>query len=364
MFRKILLFLLALLVLLCLITYLFMQFAPSFGGKPNAASLAKIQASPQYQNGSFVNQTETRISYSPSNLWGMTTDYVKASNTAPKAPLVTAFDALKTQPNESLTVNWLGHSAVWLQLEGLHILLDPMLGPAASPVSFFGKRFPNSPGFEWDFIPEKIDAVIFSHDHYDHLDYPSIVRLRDRVVHFYVPLGLGAHLLRWGVKENQITEMDWWQEAQVNHIRLVAAPARHFSGRGIGDANQTLWASWVISGHDHQLYFSGDSGYGPHFREIAARFGPFDLALMECGQYNERWEAVHMLPHQTVQATLDVQAHAMMPIHWGAFTLAPHAWTEPVEQLLQLAPATFHLVTPRIGEPFGLSQLPQSSWWR
>ena len=190
--------------------------------------------------------------------------------------------------------------------------------------------------------------------------------LKDKVGHFYTPLGVGAHLERWGISSERITELDWWETASIGQTKLVAAPARHFSGRGITDRNKTQWASWVIVGEREKIYFSGDSGYGPHFKEIGERFGPFDFAMMECGQYNERWEAIHMMPEQTIQASIDIKSKKMMPIHWSAFNLSLHHWTEPVERALKAAKAReVNMITPLIGLRFSPAVIQENTmWWR
>ncbi len=209
-----------------------------------------------------------------------------------------------------------------------------------------------------------IDAILISHDHYDHLDYGSIRQLKDKTKYFFVPLGVGAHLQHWGVEASKITELDWWQSADIDGMTFTATPARHFSGRGLTDRDKTLWASWVIKGQDNNIYFSGDSGYRTHFKQIGEQYGPFDFTMIECGQYNEKWEAIHMMPEQSLQAHIDLQGKMMMPIHWGAFNLAVHPWKEPVERLLKAKKEDMMIATPVIGESFVLSQaLPDARWW-
>lgn len=363
---KLMIGILTLVVLFALCVMAFINFAPQFGAKPSGEHLQRIAASENYRDDQFINLIPTKIDYSLPNFWGMIREYASASNTAPKGMVPTGFDqASRTGADTSLRVTWFGHSAILLELEGKRIFLDPMLGPNAAPVSFFGKRFKNTPAIRPETI-DSLDAVIFSHDHYDHLDYHTIRQIHQKVGHFFTPLGVGSHLQAWGVPKEKITELDWWEEASLGSFTFIATPARHFSGRGMGDANKTLWASWVLKTPSHRLYFSGDSGYGPHFREIGEQFGPFDFAMMECGQYNLRWEAIHMMPEQSIQASKDVRAEKVMPIHWGAFTLAPHVWTEPVERALRAADSLkVRLITPEIGLPFspGL-ETPDSPWWK
>lgn len=344
----------------------FINWAPQFGAQPSGDHLHKISLSSNYQDDHFSNLIDTRLSYSLSNYWGMIREYASAKNTAPNNPIPTHFgESASYFPDSSLIVTWFGHSAILLEVDGKRIFLDPMLGPNASPISFFGKRFKNVPPIDLETI-DTLDAVIFSHDHYDHLDYYTISRLHTKVKHFYTPLGVGSHLQAWGVPADKISELDWWGHSSFGDFRLTATPARHFSGRSIGDANKTLWASWVIESPSHRIYFSGDSGYGPHFQQIGEKMGPFDFALIECGQYNDRWADIHMMPEQSIQASLDVKAKIVMPIHWGAFTLAPHEWTDPIERAIKAAEANnVHLITPEIGLPFSPdSASPDRKWWQ
>lgn len=354
----------AIILLFILSIMAFVNLAPQFGANPSGKHLSEITESKNYSGKEFINQIETKMDNSPSNFWGMIKEYASSKNTAPKHAFDTKFASPQPSSADSNAVfTWFGHSAILMQLAGKKIFFDPMLGPAASPVSFFGGRFKNTPGIDLAKL-ENIDAVIFSHDHYDHLDYYTIKAIKDRVGHFYTPLGLGSHLVAWDVPSEKITELDWWESVEFASFTFTATPARHFSGRGFS-RNQTQWASWVVEGANHKIYFSGDSGYGPHFKEIGERFGPFDFAMMECGQYNERWEAIHMMPEQTVQAALDIQTRQMMPIHWAAFTLAPHEWYQPAERVSKAAlENNMPLITPEVGETFVLgSEMSSAKWW-
>jgi len=206
---------------------------------------------------------------------------------------------------------------------------------------------------------------LISHDHYDHLDYWSITKLKDNVKKFYVPLGVAAHLKAWGVEEVKIVEMDWWEEVKFEELVFACAPARHFSGRGLTNKDSTLWCSWVVKGDNANIFFSGDTGYNEGFKKIGEKYGPFDLTLLECGQYNEGWAEIHMMPEQTVQAHIDLRGKLLMPIHWAAFKLSVHPWQEPVERLLAKANSLgVKVTTPKIGEPVILGRtLPSSRWW-
>lgn len=345
---------------------MFVSFAPQFGAKPSGEHLQRIKQSPNFQDGQFVNGIETKMDYSLSNMYKMMKEFITATNTAPKKPLPVRFEENSTEEiaDSLIYVTWFGHSAFLLEMEGKRILLDPMFGPASSPVSFTSHRFPYEKPIDLDQFTQ-IDAVIISHDHYDHLDYPSIVHLNKEVGHFFVPLGVGSHLVHWGVAPEKITELDWWESATLDHLSFTGTPARHFSGRGIRDSKKTLWASWVLQGKNNKIYFSGDSGYGPHFKAIGEKFGPFDFVMMECGQYNEKWEAIHMMPEQSAQAAIDVKAKLVMPIHWGAFSLAPHVWTEPITRLLKAADTqNIPVIYPMIGQHFAIGDaISKDKWW-
>lgn len=345
----------------------FIKTSPQFGSSPSGAHLQKISASGNFENGIFVNQIPTSMDMGLGGMLGTIYEFAfKDGDRKPGAPLPVKFDSKAGElPADLAKVTWYGHSAILIEIDAKQILIDPMLGNAASPFSFMTNRFEYQKPIDLRDIPQ-VDAVVLSHDHYDHLDYRSILKLKDRVGHFYTPLGVGAHLERWGVPAERITELDWWESLRLDQIRLIATPARHFSGRGISDRNKTQWASWVIEGENEKFYFSGDSGYGPHFKEIGEKYGPFDFAMMECGQYNTKWEAIHMMPEQTIQASKDIGAKSMMPIHWSAFNLSLHSWIEPAERALKAAESQeVHMVTPGIGLRFAPGMFHEKNpWWR
>lgn len=344
----------------------FVNFAPQFGAAPQGDHLNRIMQSENFSNGQFQNQIPTFMDLGFRNGSKVMYEWIfNAEGREPSQPIPVAFKPASDISDSTLSVVWYGHSAVLLKMDGKKILLDPMLGEAAAPVSFMTRRFQYQEPIQLDKFSD-IDAVIISHDHYDHLDYKSILKLKDKVQHFFTALGVGAHLKRWGVDSTKITELDWWESVNYDHLQFVAAPARHFSGRGLNDRNKTQWASWIIAGKKEKVYFSGDSGYGPHFKEIGERYGPFDFAMMECGQYNLRWEAIHMLPEQTIQAGKDIKCKSLMPIHWGAFNLSLHTWTEPVERALKAADSEIDVITPTIGEEINPThhQGRPNHWWR
>ncbi|MCL9780701.1 MBL fold metallo-hydrolase [Vibrio sp. S4M6] len=259
----------------------------------------------------------------------------------------------------------LGHSTVLMQLDGKLILTDPVFSYRASPFQWMGpKRFHQSP-ISTEALPD-IDVVVISHDHYDHLDKSAINILKDKVKKFVTPLGVGQHLVRWGVSSGNIIELDWWQSVTIDGINFVATPAQHFSGRGLRDGNKTLWASWVIQSSNKSVFFSGDSGYFDGFKQIGDEYGPFDITLIETGAYNDMWSSVHMMPEQSLQAHLDLGGHHMLPIHNGTFDLSFHTWFEPLERILALANENnVSLLTPKFGQEVTLDRsLETSRWWR
>ncbi|MFD0050955.1 MBL fold metallo-hydrolase [Actinomycetes bacterium NPDC127524] len=317
----------------------------------------------------YQNQIPTVMNMGIRSMFSMLRDSL--SGRAGRRPAA-SIDALAFKQAKSITagdapqVTWFGHSAFYLEMEGKRLLFDPMFGSRPSPVSWAGtKRYSRSfPVQPDDFV--ELDAIVISHDHYDHLDYRSIRQLKDKTPRLIVPVGVRQHLIKWGVPSEKITEHNWWDELKLDGLTLACTPARHFSGRGLFNRDSTLWCSWVIAGRETKVFYSGDSGYGPHFKEIGEKYGPFHLTLLECGQYDERWSAIHMMPEQTVQAHLDLGGNLLIPVHWGAFTLAFHSWTDPAERVTKAARKhQINISTPRIGETvlFASGQYPKTSWW-
>lgn len=348
----------------------FLSFSPEFGGKASEERKSRYASSGHYEDGLFVNEVPTTMAMNWSTIISLLKDYTfGVPNLSPESPIpVLKIDSanIVSRPDTLTRITWFGHSAFLLEIAGKNILLDPMFGPTPSPLSFVGtKRFTEGLPIEIDRLPQ-IDAVIFSHDHYDHLDYGSVVKLKDKVREFYVPLGVGAHLEAWGVEPANVHELNWWDEIAHDDLKFVCTPARHFSGRGITDRFATFWSSWVIISDSQKIYFSGDSGYGPHFGQIGGKYGPFDFAMLECGQYDLRWHDIHMLPEETAQAAVDLNARLMMPIHWGSFVLALHAWNDPVNRVIARASElNVKVATPKIGEPVIVGQqvFPSARWW-
>lgn len=367
MLKKMIITIAAVIGILVIGVFIFLQ-QPQFGDPPNGTQTASFVSSGQFTGEKFQNEGGITVSMNFLEMIKMMPEWLSGNgNKRPdwSIPVVMRDKEEFEHVSDTLSrVTWFGHSAFLLEIDGKKILIDPMLGPSPSPVGFVNKRFNDTLPISIADLP-KIDAVLFSHDHYDHLDYGSVLELKDKVGHFFTPLGVGSHLKRWGIDENKITEFDWWQGTEFKGLHLVATPAQHFSGRGLGDRDKTLWCSWVIEGKTNKLFFSGDSGYFPGFKEIGEKFGPFDLCMVECGQYNELWHEIHMMPEETVQAHLDLKGNVLIPIHWGAFNLAFHGWTDSIERSTKAAKEKgVNVATPRIGESYVVNgEIPQTEWW-
>jgi L-ascorbate metabolism protein UlaG (beta-lactamase superfamily) len=361
--KRVLKMMIFLVVLLITSALLFVACAPQLG---SAGDDERILNSSHYSDGKFFNSIKTNVSSSNGKMFNTTIEYLTGKQQREPVRALPSIPVLRENIGNinDLKVTWLGHSTCLIEMDGQVILTDPMFSDRASPFTFMGpKRFTYELPIQLEELPQ-IDAVLISHDHYDHLDYQSIRALKDKTERFYVPLGVGGHLERWGVASEQIVELDWWEDDTNGMLTFTATPARHFSGRGLV-RNKTLWASWVIRDKQHSIYFGGDSGYFDGFKTIGEKFGPFDVTMLESGAYNEAWLDIHMLPEQTVQAHLDLQGKVLLPIHWGKFNLSVHSWTEPIERLLQSAESkSARVVTPRIGETlFPGQSLPQAKWW-
>ena len=356
---------LLLLLLIALAVWLFLQ-QPQFGQVPFGARLERIQKIPAYHEGAFHNQSATPVMAEGVSMWDVFIDFIKpGQDRKPNKTLPSVRTDLKALSREVPTLVWFGHSSYLLIVAGKTILVDPVFSGHASPISFFGKNYPGSNVYAVEDMPD-IDVLLLTHDHYDHLDYETVKRLLPKVKQVVTSLGVGAHLERWGYESGMIRELAWHEETTVAEVlRFTAMPARHFSGR-LFKRGQTLWSSFVLKVPHQTYYLGGDSGYDTHFKEIGTQYGPFDLAILECGQYNTNWRYIHMMPEQTAQAAVDLGAKALLPVHWGKFTLALHPWYEPIERVTVRAEALkVPLLTPRIGEPVDLSVASKhSAWWR
>ena len=290
----------------------------------------------------------------------------KAENTPKQeiGPFKTDLSVYKTQPGSGLRITLIGHSSLLIEIDGKRILTDPVWSERVSFLSFMGpKRFFQPPLSLNDLPPP--DAVIISHDHYDHLDKQTIKFFKGSAVPFFCSLGVGRHLTRWGIEANYITEMDWGDAVMIGtDVNVTATPARHFSGRGIIGRNETLWSSFVIRGPEHNIFFGADSGWFPGFKDIGDAFGPFDLTMLEIGAYGKYWPDIHIGPDNASNAHLALKGKLMMPIHWGTFNLAPHAWYEPIERLVGYAKEKgIQLFVPEPGKPTEVKEF-ISGWWK
>lgn len=364
MYTNTMIYIVLIITIFLLVIFLFALFAPQLGRKPSGERLERIKQSPQFKSGVFENEPFISLSFTVRQMFSLIIERMQdPGNREPSKKLVSfqpRFDS-----TEGAWLTWFGHSTFLYEIDGKRILFDPMLGTHASPLPFAVRRYEyDLPSSSVD-LPQ-LDAVIVSHDHYDHLDYGTINILKNKVKKFIVPLGVGEHLERWGVPVDNIIELDWWQETKVDHVKITSTPSQHFSGRSFTDRKKTLWSSWVVESNTARVFFGGDSGYFPGFKQIGKKFGSFDLTLLDSAQYNERWKPVHMVPEQSVQAHKDLRGKVFMPIHWSGFTLALHAWTEPVERALIAAQnENIEMVTPMIGQKFNiLHERPDAKWWR
>ncbi|GAA2655141.1 MBL fold metallo-hydrolase [Streptomyces aculeolatus] len=345
----------------------------SFGAEPAGARLARILNSPNYDPaaGAFRNPLPAAIGPQPGggSRGEMFRALLRREGRKPAGPVPVQRPDLSAPPAGGLRLTWLGHATVLAEIDGRRVLFDPVFGERCSPFSFAGpRRFHRVPLPLGELGP--LDAVVISHDHYDHLDMSTVRELRKAVapdVLFAVPLGVGAHLERWGVPQDRIAELDWHESTEVAGLTLTATPARHFCGRGIRNKQRTLWASWSVRGPEHRVFHSGDTGYFPGFADIGAEHGPFDAAMVQIGAYSDFWPDIHMTPEEGVRAHLDLRGGVLLPIHWGTFNLAPHRWEEPAERTAAAAAAGgVRAAIPRPGEPFEPSapSLPVTPWWQ
>jgi L-ascorbate metabolism protein UlaG (beta-lactamase superfamily) len=343
----------------------------SLGRKPEGERLERIRSSPAWAGDRFANVHPIMAGLRDPNVSMPTlSDFLcGGERRVPVGPLPAQnpLESWKRAPDSGLRATWLGHSTVLIEIGGHRVLTDPVWGPRASPSRFVGpKRFQPVP------VPLRsmpgIDLALVSHDHYDHLDYPTIRQLAKRDTPFVTSLGVGAHLEAWGVRPERITELDWWQSHAVpgTDLTVTAAPSQHFSGRGLKDRNATLWSSLVLRSARHTVFFSGDTGLTTEYQVIRERLGPFDLVMLEVGAYHPAWGDIHLGPDNAVKAHALLGGGPFLPIHWGTFSLAMHAWDQPAERLLELAQkSNFQLVMPRLGETMEPShQKDPEPWWR
>lgn len=340
---------------------------PLFGGTVQGDRLARMEKSPNFKNGVFHNLEVTPsfkegTSYS-AVLWKFF--FSKTPNLRPKGIVPAIKTDLKALPKTDLII-WFGHSSYLLQVNQKIILVDPVFSDNASPLPKSNSAYKIAVNYTVADFPE-IDYLLISHDHYDHLDYESIRDLREKVKKVICGLGVGAHFEEWKYKPDQIIEGDWFDQVNLEaDLKLTFTPARHFSGRRV-TRNNTLWTSYVLNTGKYNLFLGGDSGYGKHFQKIGTEYGPFDLAILEDGQYNDAWHYIHSLPYEIIQEADALRAKAIMPVHNSKFTLAMHDWREPLDSISTLAQQRqIPLITPKIGEIVLLAERDKKheQWWK
>jgi L-ascorbate metabolism protein UlaG (beta-lactamase superfamily) len=335
----------------------------ALGKRAEGPRRQRMSRSPQWKSGGFENPQPlvNDLLGSVTAMFHLSPD---VSPTDP--PMVAAIDpaTFKTAPGSGLRVTWLGHSTALVEIDGRRILTDPVWSDRVSPLTWLGPRRYSVPPISLEALPP-IDAVVISHDHYDHLDHRTLLAMKDWSTTFFVPLGVGAHLAYWGIPEARIVELDWWERRSVGPVEIVCTPARHASGRTLFDKDRTLWAGYALIGPRHRVYYSGDTGLFPAMKEIGTRLGPFDVTMIEVGQYHSAWPDWHIGPEQAVVAHRMLQGRALLPVHWGMFTLATHGWTEPIERVLAAAKESDQrVIAPMAGqsiEPTAPSEVDR--WW-
>lgn len=339
----------------------------TFGGSPDPARLAELARQSRYADGQFSNLE------APSPPWEgerptLRELFFGGERRRPPTslPLTATGATWNGAASDGARVTWLGHSTLLIEVDGARVLTDPIWSERASPSSLVGPVRFHPPPVPLASLP-KLDAVVISHDHYDHLDMDTVQALAKTGVRFFVPLGVADHLREWDVPQEQIVELDWWGEARVKAgVSLVATPSRHYSGRTTGTRNITLWASWVVRGARHRVFFSGDSGPTPQFEAIGRRFGPFDLVALEIGAFHPAWGDIHLGPDNALEAHRMLGGGPLLPIHWSTFNLAAHPWDEPIEHLVRLAEQRgVSVVTPMLGAPLAVGEVARTGpWWR
>jgi len=343
----------------------FVNSAP-FGSLPSFADLKKIQHLPYFRNGQIQNLSPTPSLTEGAGFFKVLREFLfdKSKQHIPPAPLPTRkTDLLQLDRNKNILV-WFGHSSYFMQIDGKRILVDPVFSGNASPLSFTTKSFAGTEVYHVSDLPD-IDYLFITHDHWDHLDYQTILQLKSKVQKTITGLGVGAHLIFWGYDKKNIEEMQWDDQITMEEgFSVNAVTARHFSGRGL-QRNKSQWTSFILTTKNKKIFIGGDSGYDIHFAEIGKRFGPFDLAILEDGQYNKNWKYIHMMPEETVQAAIDLGAKKLLPVHWAKFSLSLHAWDEPIIRIKKEAGLrNIYLLHPMIGEWVDLdADQIFSSWW-
>lgn len=368
--RVVLTGLLGLLALLLLLTFLSTDQFRAFGAGPTGSVLARNEASPHFVAGRFENAEPTEVMVKGASMTAYFRELLfGGQQRSPSCPLPMVGDALEQLaivPASGLRITWLGHSTTLIEIDGAVLLTDPNWSEHSSPSRWVGPTRFHPPPIAIEDLPA-LSAVLISHEHFDHLDMESVRALSKRGVPFHVPLGVAAHLKLWGVPDRQIVQQDWWESRSLpNGVRIVSTPARHFNGRGVPGRTGTFWTSWSLVGPSHRVFFSGDTGLTEGFREVARREGPFDVALLEVGQFHASWGQIHLGPDGALEAHAMLGAKVLIPIHWATFMLGFHGWSEPVETLYNQAKKRgVTLLTPGLAQPVEPTvPTPTTAWWR
>jgi L-ascorbate metabolism protein UlaG (beta-lactamase superfamily) len=338
----------------------------TLGGKIEGERLARVNASPNFADGKAQNPVPTSLD--AGNPWEFIVEYFRgADERTPPSPVpmvVPDPSVLESVRGRGVRFIWLGHSTVYLEIDGTRVLIDPVWSDRASPFNILGPKRSHPVPIALADLPV-VDVVVISHDHYDHLD-PGVVRaLAPQGVRFAVPLGIGADLEKWGVPTEQIIELDWWERSAVGSLALIATPARHFSGWRVADRDRTLWASWTLVGPRSRVFYSGDTGWLDDFEKIGDEYGPFDLSIIKCGAYGESWPDIHINGVQAVEAHVALKGRRMLPVHWLTFDIALHPWEEPVVQAVETGRELgAEVITPQLGELIDLQgRVTTTRWW-
>jgi L-ascorbate metabolism protein UlaG (beta-lactamase superfamily) len=345
-------------------------FLQAMGGRARAGRLSRVRASPQWRDGRFRNRTPTVTMHPSRILETLRLQAAAGPGRYPSRPIPLvrpSREELASPPTSGLRVTWLGHATALVDVDGARVLTDPVWGDRVSPLARIGPKRFFPPPVALDDLP-RLDAVVVSHDHYDHLDMAAAIALSRRGTPFFVPLGVGAHLESWRIPLKQIVEIDWDESQRIGDVTVTLTPARHFSGRGLTDRDATLWGSWVVAGPKHRVFYSGDTGDFEGFRDIGTAYGPFDVTLMSLASYGPTWPDVHMTPEELVRAHVALRGHALVPVHWATFNLAFHDWNEPAHRAAAAAKERgVELLIPRPGEliePASASRVSANDWWR
>ena len=359
---RVLIKIIVVILILILLVFLFLKLWQPFGGTPSKEDKKDYEERAiNYKDGLFSNENDFKMIYNDDK----ENQYVSNKGVIPIDDLPIVAPSYKDNPSsEDFNITWFGHSTVLMQMHGMNILIDPVFSEKASPVSFAGPSRYSDIVMETEELPN-IDIVVISHDHYDHLDYKTIKEIDSKVDKYIVPLGVENHLERWGVDKDKIINLAWWEEVNINGLLIAATPAKHYSGRNVIDMYNNLWASWVFIDENYKVFTSGDSGFDKHFEEIYNKYGEFDFAMLESGQYDVKWRATHMTPEESVEACKLLKAKVIMPIHWGAFKLANHPWDDSVERFtLKADEENIDYITPMLGETINYEINPKiNKWW-